>query len=195
MWHTILTWLDAPSKEKEGGVQCTHVRGVRTPQNRTDISLNSAQNNIENCKLHQNSPKISKDHNWPIRGYTGIQYTGMTLCFTLDCLRVHILVWLLVEDLFDPILVLEQHNLLENYIVCFTCFKVKYIKLLIRFKGLQMKRLWLILDTDFNLEVWSVIVSADCRPTVGRQSADSFLGELFFIFPLIFVVVPSKLIP
>ena len=27
---------------------------------------------------------------------------------------------------------------------------------------------------------------ADCRPTVGQQSADSFLGELFFIFSTCF---------
>ena len=27
---------------------------------------------------------------------------------------------------------------------------------------------------------------ADCRPTVGQQSADSFLGELFFIFSVMF---------
>ena len=29
---------------------------------------------------------------------------------------------------------------------------------------------------------WPTVVPSDCRPTVGQQSADSFLGELFFIF-------------
>ena len=39
-----------------------------------------------------------------------------------------------------------------------------------------------------------VRLSSDCRPTVGQQSADSFLGELFFTFSQVFVIQINKII-